>query len=741
MKFHRNRPRAAVWLPALGRMRTALAIGILPAALAFAGPGRLSAQGAASGSPDAMATDQQKAAYILPAIAPGGGPVYVVPGEVTADSTISLTGASGVVCLRTGYCTNAAGITTPVDGISSTSGTTTTFTAAIGGFSGTWNFGALLMFIEGVGTVQVFQANRANGLSSDAPPTTFSLTESLSGLPEVTSYRALGFPKFKVHNARITFFVADDYYADNSGDFILSRIAPALTYNADTTKKVIQVLGPCDWAAWDFKPGTAETEASWGPCEPTAASGDPSQILGEDLGYSFEDSEAKKLIFLFGDAIGVEIPTGDSLAPTAPACPSLTSPPTPQTTQCFVNFKAADAIAETGVDSTAEDFHLHFLSVPGTGNGVPDQPLFVTPANQQPGNIPVSMSTDDVPNSGINVNGRDYILIKTGHSPTTEGEFAYSVLTKYDPDVTPAFPSGRTISTANIRVQNCVLAKCVSGIVQDGHFVVPVPHALPLAYAQQIGLSEPGVLIFGNGEYRDESIYLSYIPASQFWSGVDGKGNPSTRYFMGLDASGRPLWTVNELCAVPVVYDNPTNLPVNPGCIMQNLFSSQPVDPGTAGNVSVSYNEKLSQWLMTWDGGRQSPSTVGIYFSHASEPWGPWSKPQLVYSSCEAASYGEGFGDIIRYPANKTSDPCPSVMKNSGPEGPIIGTGNVPFNNNSAKGKSVSARRGGVYAPFQIERFAKVRDDGTLSIYFNMSTWNPYTVVLMQSDYTIALPF
>jgi hypothetical protein len=722
-------------------MKRNFAGGIPLIVLIAIGAVRLSAQKAVSGGPDAMATDEQMNAYLLPAIAAEGGPAYVVPGEVTGDSTVSLTAAAGVVCLRIGYCTNAAGITTPVYGIPASSGRTSTFTANIGGFPGTWNFGALLMSIEGVGTVQVFQADGANGLHSEHPPTSFSLTESSSGLPEVTSYRTLGFPKFKVHNARITFFVADDYYADNSGDFILSRIAPTLTYNPDTTKKVVQTLGPCDWAAWDFKPATAKTAASWGPCEPTAASGEPSQILGEDLGYSFENPKAKKLIFLFGDAIGVEIPTGDSLVPASSMCPPSTSPPTPQTTQCFVNFQAHDAIAETGVDSTAENFHLNFLSVRDTANGVPDAPLFVTPTNQQPGNIPVSMSTDDVPNSGIDLNGQDYILVKTGHSATAGDEFAYSVLVKYKPEDPIPFQSGRTISIANIEKEECIAGYCAPSILQDGHFVIPVPHELPLAYAQQIGLSEPGVLIYGNGEYRSESIYLSYIPASQFWSGVDGQGNSSTQYFMGLDANGRPMWTDSELCAVPVVYDNPTNLPVSPGCIVQNPFSPQPVDPGTAGNVSVSYNKELSQWLMTWDGGRQSPSTLGIYFSYASEPWGPWSTPQLVYSPCQAASYGEGLGSFIRYPAISSDDSCSSAEENTGPEGPIIGTGDVPFTNDGASGDTVSTRRGAVYAPFQIERFARVADDGTLSIFFNMSTWNPYTVVLMQSDYTVGLRF
>jgi hypothetical protein len=696
--------------------------------------------GAASGSPDAAATDEQEAAYILPAIAAKGGPVHVVPGEVTGDSTISLTTATGVVCLRAGYCTNAAGIT--LAGSAAQAGTTSTFSATIGASSGTWNFGALLMSIEGVGTVQVFQATKANGLGSESPPTAFSFVRS-SGLPEKTSYRALGFPKFKVKNAQITFFVADDYHADNSGEFILSRIAPALKYKTNSTKKIVQVLGPCDWAAWDFQPAPKGEKSTWGPCEPTAASGDPSQILGEDLGYSFDDPTTGNLIFLFGDAIGVQIPTGDTLVPNSPECPPATSPPKAQTSQCFPNLDAHDAIAVAPDTSTPQDFHLHFLSVPDTGNGVPDRPVFVTPSKQKPGNLPVAMGTDDVPNSGINVDGTDYILVKTGHEATTGDEFGYSVLVQYDPSSAKPFLSGRTISTAHITEVYCVYAKCASFAFQDGHFVFPVPHELPLAYAQQLGLSEPGVLIYGNGLYRHESIYLSYIPASQFWSGKDGAGNPSTQYFMGLDATGQPKWTTDELCAAPVVYDNPTNLPVSPGCIVQKIDVAEPVDPGTAGNVSVSYDSDLSLWLMTWDGGRQSTSTEGIYFSYASEPWGPWSEPQLVYNACEGGSYGEGYGNFIRYPATSADDPCKAtaVKKNSGPQGPIIGTGDVPFNADNAKGNSVATRRGAVYAPFQIEKFATVQDDGVLSIYFNMSTWNPYTVVLMESDYTIGSPF
>lgn len=45
--------------------------------------------------------------------------------------------------------------------------------------------------------------------------------------------------------------------------------------------------------------------------------------------------------------------------------------------------------------------------------------------------------------------------------------------------------------------------------------------------------------------------------------------------------------------------------------------------------------------------------------------------------------------------------------------------------------------RGGPFAPHLIERFTRVEGD-TLKVYYTMSTWNPYTVLLMRSEFTIA---
>ena len=645
--------------------------------------------------------------YILPAAADRGGPVYVIPGTVTQDSTISLTNVTGSVCVRAGYCTNAAGIVTAAAGNTTAPGFDTFFVELQpDGTQQVFEYGAVLISIEGVANRQVFPANKANGFLSISPPTSFNASQP--------TFKSLGFKKFSVENARIRFIVADTDYKGNSGNYLLTLQTPSLTYNAATpTKKITQVVGPCDWVVWDFGAGT---------CTATAASGYPSQILGMDLGFSFEDTSAGNLIFLFGDTIGVQITSGNALVPAV------------QTPNQFVNFGAHDAIATAAITSTPSTFQLDFLEKPGTSPapGIPNAPVFVEPTPQpEPDGapVPVLMGPFDVPNSGIHVNGKNYIIVNTRPKGSTDAS-AYSVLVDYVSNID--FVGGRTISPANVSS---------SGVVTEpGHFVYVAPHELQLQFAQQLGLSEPGVLLFGNGKYRHESIYLSFIPASQFWSGENGPNNPTTQYFAGLDATGLPTWTPTELCAVPVVYDNPTNLPTNPSC-------TAPVDPGTAGNVSVKYNKTLSLWLMTWDGGQQPGAVGGIFFSYASAPWGPWSAPQNIYNACEAHSYQQGYGDFIRFTGNPADcaallEPPATLTSPSGPKGPIIGTaGDDPFYGiatlSDGETQTAATRRGGIYAPFQIGSFASVVGDA-LSIYFNMSTWNPYTVVLMESNFTIA---
>jgi hypothetical protein len=169
--------------------------------------------------------------YVLPAIAEKGGPVYSIPGTVTEESTITLTAVTGSVCLRADYCTNAAGIVTAAAGNTTPPGQTSSFgEAQPDGSELELNYGALLISIEGVGTRQVFPAAEANGLNNKVPPT--SLTAS------APTFQELGFPKFSIQDAKIRFIVADTYYADNSGDFLLTLQTPSATDSANTTETV-----------------------------------------------------------------------------------------------------------------------------------------------------------------------------------------------------------------------------------------------------------------------------------------------------------------------------------------------------------------------------------------------------------------------------------------------------------------------------------------------------------------------
>jgi hypothetical protein len=185
----------------------------------------------------------------------------------------------------------------------------------------------------------------------------------------------------------------------------------------------------------------------------------------------------------------------------------------------------------------------------------------------------------------------------------------------------------------------------------------------------------PFVLVWGTGVYRQSDAYLSIVPVAQFET---GKG---TMYFAGTDTAGAPSWSANEAEAKAIV---------------QN---------GTLGDLSVTWCKDLGLWLMTYD--RRAP-TRGIAFSYSRTPWGPWSEPQILFN---AAS--DGIGRFIHNPNSSPPD---------GLAGPVIGKGQM----------DPEAVRGGAYAPYVVERWTKLKGS-ELSVYYVLSTWNPYVVVLMKS--------
>ncbi|MGB8646531.1 MAG: DUF4185 domain-containing protein [Anaerolineae bacterium] len=211
-----------------------------------------------------------------------------------------------------------------------------------------------------------------------------------------------------------------------------------------------------------------------------------------------------------------------------------------------------------------------------------------------------------------------------------------------------------------------------------GRFLTMSLHAEPDPGALA-GLPDGGpfILIWGTAQYRQSDAYLSIVPAANFET---GKG---TRYFAGLDAAGAPTWSANESDAQPVARN------------------------GTLGDLSVTWCKDLGMWLMTYDS--REPAPRGILFSYSRTPWGPWSDPQIVFNEVRDGGLGKFIHD-------------PHIKPDDGLAGPVIGTGQA----------NPDAVEGGDYAPYVVERWTKAQG-GELDLYYTLSTWNPYVVVLMKS--------
>jgi hypothetical protein len=187
----------------------------------------------------------------------------------------------------------------------------------------------------------------------------------------------------------------------------------------------------------------------------------------------------------------------------------------------------------------------------------------------------------------------------------------------------------------------------------------------------------PFVIIWGTGEYRKSNAYLSVVPLAQFET---GKG---TRYFAGLNKVGAAQWSANESDAKPIV------------------------ENGTVGDLSVTWCKDLGLWLMTYDS--RPPAAAGILFSYSRTPWGPWSEPQVLFNAVRDGAYGKFIHNINSKP-------------DDGLAGPV-------FNPNQPDPETIP---GGISAPYVVERWTKVRGS-ELNVYYVLTTWNPYVVVLMKS--------
>lgn len=183
-------------------------------------------------------------------------------------------------------------------------------------------------------------------------------------------------------------------------------------------------------------------------------------------------------------------------------------------------------------------------------------------------------------------------------------------------------------------------------------------------------------LIYGSGAYRASNVYLAAIPSAE----IETKS--AMRFLAGFDSGGLPLWSTWESNAAP-------------------LFSQPQV-----GEFSVAWIPQVQRWVMLYN----ASSPRGITMRTAQTPWGPWSAGQVIMEPWRDGAYGR----FMHIPWSWSH----TDAFHDGGKAEVWG---------------------GEYGPYLIPRFT-TGDADTCRIYYTMSTWNPYQVVLMRSEIGAPLP-
>lgn len=184
--------------------------------------------------------------------------------------------------------------------------------------------------------------------------------------------------------------------------------------------------------------------------------------------------------------------------------------------------------------------------------------------------------------------------------------------------------------------------------------------------------TDKGLVIFGSGDYRKSDVRMAFQASS------DIEDKNSIQYLSGWDELQKPLWSPKEEDAIALF---------NQPCV---------------GEFSVAFNPFIQKWILLYNCDL-SPYPRGILFRTANNPWGPWSEAQKLFDPWTDNGYCHYMHVSWDF------DQCDSVHD-----------------------PGRAHEWGGEYGPYLFEDLTTGNDSIT-TLYYTLSTWNPYTVVLMKS--------
>lgn len=195
----------------------------------------------------------------------------------------------------------------------------------------------------------------------------------------------------------------------------------------------------------------------------------------------------------------------------------------------------------------------------------------------------------------------------------------------------------------------------------------------------------------GGKRYRKSAPYF----ARKLASTIDQPGG--IEYFTGLDGNGQPRFSPSEADAAPLFHDYAADA----------KGEVQLAD--CIGELGVQWNVFVQRWVMLYNCGNQTKqNTPGIYMRVALNPWGPWSDPFTIFDSRRDKAYCHFIHAAVTPRCDSLNEPGEAAMW------------------------------GAAYGPYFISRFTTGDTAASTStIYYTVSTWEPYQKIIMKSTFQV----
>jgi hypothetical protein len=208
--------------------------------------------------------------------------------------------------------------------------------------------------------------------------------------------------------------------------------------------------------------------------------------------------------------------------------------------------------------------------------------------------------------------------------------------------------------------------------------------------------------------------YLLFHPVRQGRLG-------EARYFAGL-SYGRPVFSTDRTQAQPIFREdklvhNHTSIAYLPQ-----------LDGGTwvmlyGGRAQVAIRDAIGFFVRPVTDDHFYDPNAGVYLRWSKTPWGPWSDAITIFNAMTQGQGGYCDGMYFEDPDARMNFACPpdKLVHNAHLDRRVVSTG-----------------LGAEYGVAILSRYAQNAELGrTFDLYWLMSTWNPYRVVVMRSRFAI----